>query len=200
MITASRFKAASHTDHASPLYVNLIMLICHPELCLFKTTATCWIVCTKNSLRQVYMQAGHQLLTKTSRSKSGFFINTDNLIGVFPHGLVTCDCWSNGACVWNQGLSFYYTRIMHLTLDISLCNTLPAEIIQAANRHTVVSSTHVKKQYSYYYLCCSHVAFLWHPLEMKSELMQQTNTVSHTLFCTFAPQRAKVGDCWEIWH
>ena len=38
-ITASRFKAVSHTSPASPS-ISLIMSICHPEISRFKTAAT----------------------------------------------------------------------------------------------------------------------------------------------------------------
>ena len=40
-ITASRFKAASHTGPASPS-ISLIVSICHPEISRFKTAATHW--------------------------------------------------------------------------------------------------------------------------------------------------------------
>ena len=41
-ITASRFKAACHTDHSNPSISLIMNIICHPELSKFKNLATCW--------------------------------------------------------------------------------------------------------------------------------------------------------------
>ena len=98
IITASRFKAASRTDPASPSVI-LIMSICHPELYRFKTAATCWGCVHEKTARDKYASTISVAHKNFKVEESGLFISTDYpFIGASPDGLVTCDCCSDGVC------------------------------------------------------------------------------------------------------
>ena len=97
-ITASRFKAACHTDHSNPS-ISLIMNICHPELSKFKNLAACWGCEHELTARKKYTTTYAISHHKFEVKASGFFINTDYpFIGATPDGLVTCTCCGDGIC------------------------------------------------------------------------------------------------------
>ena len=97
-ITASRFKAASRTDPASPS-VSLIMSVCHPELCRFKTAATCWGCAHEKVARDKYVSMTSVAHNNFKIEESGLFLSTDYpFIGASPDGLVSCDCCGDGVC------------------------------------------------------------------------------------------------------
>ena len=97
-ITASRFKAASHTSPASPS-ISLIMSICHPEISTFKTAATCWGCDHEQVARDKYITLSSVSHQSFKVEESGFFISTEySFVGASPDGLVTCDCCGDGVC------------------------------------------------------------------------------------------------------
>ena len=53
-ITASRFKAASHTNTTSPS-ISLVMSVCYPELSRFKAAATSWGCEHEKHAREKYL-------------------------------------------------------------------------------------------------------------------------------------------------
>ena len=57
-ITASCFKAASHTNPAAPS-ISLIMSVCYPEMSQFTTAATLWGV-SMRKVRERSMKVCHQ--------------------------------------------------------------------------------------------------------------------------------------------
>ena len=95
-ITASRFKAASHTDPLSPS-ISLIKSICYPELSKFRTAATEWGCVHEQNAREKYIQVSKMAHNHFEVHDSGLFIHTEfPFIGASPDGLVTCICCSEG--------------------------------------------------------------------------------------------------------
>ena len=95
-ITASRFKAASHTDPLSPS-ISLIMNICYPELNKFKTVATKWGCDHENIAREKYKQMSTLSHSQFEVGNAGLFIHSEYpFIGASPDGLVTCQCCGDG--------------------------------------------------------------------------------------------------------
>jgi hypothetical protein len=97
-VTASRMKAACHTDPDNPAK-SLIFGICYPEMHKFSTAATRW-GCDHEEKGlhdyEDYMSCMHQ---NFSMSKSGFWINKDYpFIGASPDAMVSCSCCGEG-CV-----------------------------------------------------------------------------------------------------
>lgn len=92
-ITASRFKAASHTNPLSPS-ISLIMNICYPEL---KTVATKWGCDHENIAREKYKQMSTLSHSQFEVGNAGLFIHSEYpFIGASPDGLVTCQCCGDG--------------------------------------------------------------------------------------------------------
>ena len=97
-ITASRFKAVSHTSPASPS-ISLIMSICHPEISRFKTAATCWGCEHEQVARDKYVSLLSMSHHNFKVEESGLFLSTEYpFVGASPDGLVTCACCNDGIC------------------------------------------------------------------------------------------------------
>ena len=97
-ITASRFKAASHTDPSSPS-ISLIISICHPELSKFRTAATKWGCDHERAAKEKYAQMSKLSHKEFELQESGLFLSTEfPFVGASPDGLVTCLCCSDGIC------------------------------------------------------------------------------------------------------
>ncbi len=95
-VTASHFKAACHTNLASPS-VSLISNICYPELHRFRTPATTWGCKHEESTRDKYLQLALHSHTNVKVEDSGLFLSVEYpFIGASPDGLVTCDCCGDG--------------------------------------------------------------------------------------------------------
>jgi hypothetical protein len=95
-ITASKFKAACHTDPACPS-LSLIIGICHPDRIRFKTAATLWgCQHEKDALKQYESASTHHGLVV---SQAGFFISdTHPFLGASPDSKVCCSCCGPGIC------------------------------------------------------------------------------------------------------
>lgn len=97
-VTASRFKAASHTSTASPS-ISLIMSICHPEMNKFRTASVRWGCEHEEDARRKYLQTMSLSHRDFKVDDSGFFICVDHpFIGASPDSLVSCACCSDGVC------------------------------------------------------------------------------------------------------
>ena len=97
-ITASRFKAACHTDPASPS-ISLIMSVCHPEMSRFKAAATSWGCQHEKSALEKYKDQLANNHRKFSVEEAGLFISTTYpFVAATPDGLVSCDCCGHGLC------------------------------------------------------------------------------------------------------
>ena len=97
-ITASRFKAASHTNTTSPS-ISLVMSVCYPELSRFKAAAASWGCEHEKHAREKYLDMSAKNHEYFEVEESGLFISTQHpFIGASPDGLVTCDCCGDGIC------------------------------------------------------------------------------------------------------
>ena len=97
-ITASKFKAACHTDPTCPSQ-SLIMGIFHPEMARFNAEATKWGCQHEGTAREAccrYQKNRHADFVVTD---SGQFISTKHpYLGASPDGMVTCGCCGAGVC------------------------------------------------------------------------------------------------------
>ena len=110
-ITASRFKAASHTSPVPPS-ISLIMSICHPEISRFKAAAKCWGCEHEQVARDKYASLLSVSHHNFKVEESGLFISTEYpFVGASPDGLVTCACCSDGICE---------TKVCSLTLILCM--------------------------------------------------------------------------------
>ena len=97
-VTASKFKAACHTDPANPS-LSLIMSICHPETIRFKTAATTWGCQHEKEALDQYLQISSSSHQELRVSHSGLFISVDYpYVGASPDGMVNCSCCGPGIC------------------------------------------------------------------------------------------------------
>ena len=97
-ITASKLKAACHTDPCLPSN-SLIMSICYPELSKFKSAAMQWGCEHERFARDKYQNKNSQHHSELEVMERGFHISTDfPFIGASPDGLVSCKCCGDGIC------------------------------------------------------------------------------------------------------
>ena len=94
-ITASKFKAACHTNPASPS-ISLIMSISHPDLFRFLTKATRWGCKHEKPAMAKYKVKLTPLHDNLKVKECGLFISVENaFIGASPDGVIECKC-----CGW----------------------------------------------------------------------------------------------------
>lgn len=95
-VTASKFKAAAHTDLTQPSQ-SLIKSICYPECYRFSTKATKWGCEHEKTARETYfakIQNDHENLTI---SDSGLVVHERYpYLGATPDGCISCDCCGFG--------------------------------------------------------------------------------------------------------
>ena len=95
-VTASKFKAAAHTDLTQPSQ-SLIKSICYPECYRFTTKATKWGCEHEKTARETYfakIQNDHENLTI---SDSGLVVHERYpYLGATPDGCISCDCCGFG--------------------------------------------------------------------------------------------------------
>ena len=95
-ITASKMKAACHTDPASPS-VSLIKQICYPKQSSFSTSATKWGCDHEDMARQLYCNEMQKQHTEFECVTSGLVISEDYpFIAPTPDGFRHCACCGEG--------------------------------------------------------------------------------------------------------
>lgn len=97
-VTASRFKAACHTDPACPS-ASLIMSICHPELSRFSTDATRWGCNHEGTAKNAYLELQKNHHHNFTITDSGLHIHSvHGFLGASPDAMVHCQCCGLGVC------------------------------------------------------------------------------------------------------
>ena len=95
-ITASKMKAACHTDPASPS-ISLIKQICYPKQSSFSTSATKWGCEHEDIARQLYCSEMQKQHTDFDCFTSGLVISEDYpFIAATPDGFRHCACCGEG--------------------------------------------------------------------------------------------------------
>ena len=95
-VTASRMKAACHTDPANPSQ-SLVKTICYPELFCFSSKQTAWGCRHEKSARDSYVKKVKEEHTNLTVHDSGLLINPNwPFIGASPDGIVSCACCGKG--------------------------------------------------------------------------------------------------------
>ena len=97
-ITASRLKAACHTDISKPSK-SLIKQICYPEAHKFYSAATSWGCKHEKKARNAYANKMSESHENFVMSDSGLHVNPKwPHLGASPDGLVECACCGQGTC------------------------------------------------------------------------------------------------------
>ena len=95
-ITASKLKAAAHTDLAQPSQ-SLIMSICYPHNHQFQSQATAWGCTHEETARKAYVAQMVKEHPGFSVCKSGLVIHPlYPHMGASPDGLIKCRCCGPG--------------------------------------------------------------------------------------------------------
>ena len=95
-ITASRMKAACHTDPNNPSK-SLIKAICYPEAYRFVSSATAWGCSHEKSARDMYIETMKDRHSSFAVTESGLVLNCQwPYLGASPDGVVSCDCCGRG--------------------------------------------------------------------------------------------------------
>ena len=95
-ITASKFRAAAHTDVSQPSS-SLVRSICYPEAFRFSTVATRWGCKHEADARAEYAASRKLSHQNLSVVDSGLVVPTSHpYLGASPDGIVSCDCCGMG--------------------------------------------------------------------------------------------------------
>ena len=95
-ITASKMKAACHTDPASPS-MSLIKQVCYPKHCSFSTAATRWGCDHEDIAHELYITEMEKQHTKFKAFCVGLVISEEYpFIAATPDGLRQCSCCGDG--------------------------------------------------------------------------------------------------------
>eukprot|EP00117_Sycon_ciliatum_P037992 scpid40803/ scgid28309/ Inhibitor of growth protein 1 len=95
-ITASKFKAASHSDAHQPS-VSLVKAICYPQSMKFTSKATTWGCEHEQIARDAYKVHVIKKHKAFQLCDSGLVVRSDYpYLGASPDGVVSCACCGNG--------------------------------------------------------------------------------------------------------
>lgn len=95
-VTASKFKAACHTDSTQPSQ-SLIKSICYPENNSFKSKSTDWGCTHEKKALEAYCHENQTNHRQFDISCCGLIVNpTYPHMGATPDGIVTCECCGRG--------------------------------------------------------------------------------------------------------
>ena len=95
-VTASKFKAACHTDSTQPS-ASLIKSISYPKSNSFKSKSTDWGCAHEKTALEAYCSKNKTNHTQFTVSCCGLIINPSHPhMGATPDGIVTCECCGRG--------------------------------------------------------------------------------------------------------
>ena len=93
-VTASRFKAAVHTDPSQPFQ---LLQLCYPKSVRFTTKATRWDCEHEKTAREAYFKVISSDHTNLIVSDRGLVIHPNYpQLGAIPDGYVNCSCCGPG--------------------------------------------------------------------------------------------------------
>lgn len=95
-VTASRFKAAAHTDLTQPS-LSLIKSICYPEAFKFSNRATKWGCEHEKKAREAYFHQAVQHHLNLNITDRGLVVHSQYPhLGASPDGYIKCSCCGHG--------------------------------------------------------------------------------------------------------
>ena len=141
-VTASKFKAAAHTDLSQPSQ-SLINSVCYPERYKFSSKATRWGCDHEKTAREAYFHKVvlcHLNLTITDR---GLVIHPDYpYLGATPDGFVKCSCCGCGVIEIKCSFSCNDRSFLQAIGEKNFC-------LERSEDDSFV----LKKQHAYFYQC-----------------------------------------------
>ncbi len=139
-VTASRMKAACHTDPTNPSQ-SLVKAISYPGLFKFNSKSTSWGCKHEKQARQAYHGKMLESHHKFSVADAGLTINPEwPFLGASPDGVVNCHCCSKGVVEIKCPYCHRNDDIIESTTDKKFC------LKKGAN-----DSCFLDKSHSYYY-------------------------------------------------
>lgn len=135
-VTASRFKAAVHTNPLKPSK-SLIKAVCYPEMCKFSNRATRWGCEHERTARDAYtawVSSKHLNLAITDK---GLVIHPDfPYLGASPDGFVKCRCCGCGVIEVKCPFSCRDRSFLQATEDSNFCLEHSEEGFALKRKHT----------------------------------------------------------------
>lgn len=120
-VTASKMKAAVHTDITQPA-PSLIKGICHPWSYKFESSATAWGCDHEKTARDAYIVEVSSNHTEFSVSSSGLVIHTSYpYMAASPDGIIRCECCGLGVLEVKCPFSCINKTILEATGDPKFC-------------------------------------------------------------------------------
>ena len=139
-VTASKFKAACHTDLSQPS-PSLVKSICYTENCRFTTTATQWGCDHEKTARKEYLeQQQHVHVDLTVEDKGLVISHQYPYLGASPDGYVECACCGPRVLEIKCPFSCRDKPLLEATSDNSFC-------LEVSPEGTYI----LKPKHSYYY-------------------------------------------------